>query len=153
LTKKKKPEDLLKVGRPSEYRPEYCEDILEYFNKALYKSQDSKSWGKESKELNDFPTFQYWTAVKIGITIQTMHNWAKAHPEFMEALERCKKIQENMLLNGALSRAYDSSFAKFIMNSISDTFKERPIEVDLGDKTKKMLTLAYALPNKPETEE
>jgi hypothetical protein len=130
-------------GGQSKYKPEYCQEMLEYFNRGLYK--ESKGFNK--KELNDLPTFQYYSAVIRNITQQTILNWAEEHKEFREVYQKCKKIQENILVQGGISRAYDPGFVKFILNSVSDTFKEK-VEHTVDDSTKNLIKLAYALPGK-----
>lgn len=144
MTKKKKPEDLLPRGRPSDYRPEYCEEIVSYFDRPLFKEG-------YKKELHDFPTLQEYAARIRCVSMQTLHNWAAAHPEFMEAFNRAKQLQEMLLVQGGLSRAYDGGFTKFILNSVSDTYKDKPTVVDVSDDTKGLIKLAYALPAKKDS--
>jgi preprotein translocase subunit Sec63 len=128
-------------GAKSKYDPAYCEEMLNYFNRGLYK--ETKTFNK--KELNDLPTFQYYSAVIRCITYQTLLNWAEEHKEFREVYQKCKKIQENILVQGGISRAYDPGFVKFILNSVSDTFKEK-IEHTVDDQAKNLIKLAYNLP-------
>ena len=52
------------VGRPSLYKKEYCEELIE--------------WMKKGKS--------FWTfAVNVPCTIDTLSEWTKVHPEFSEA--------------------------------------------------------------------
>lgn len=60
-------------GRPSKYDPEYCETVV-----AL------GSQGKSKVEI----------AFEIGVIAETLDNWAKAHPEFFEALTRAKQAEQ-----------------------------------------------------------
>jgi hypothetical protein len=138
-------EKLREMGRPTKYDPKYCEEIIEYFDKKLFKEA---SFGK-NPELNDFPTIEYYAAKIRGVTRQTLINWTKEHPDFLEAFNRAKDLQQALLLQGGISRAYDSGFSRFIMNSISDTYKEKTV-VDVSDETKGLIKLAYALPIKSE---
>ena len=63
----KKPEQKRPVGRPpAEYKPEYCEQIIQ--------------WGKQGKS-------KAWLAATLGVSRNTMFGWASEHPEFMKALE------------------------------------------------------------------
>lgn len=133
-------------GRPSKYDPAFCQEMIDYFNRGLYK--ETKTFNK--KELNDLPTFQYYSAVIRSVTMQTLHNWAAEHKEFLEAFTLCKKIQENILLQGGISRAYDPGFARFILNSVSDTFREK-VEHTVDDSAKNLIKLAYSLPDKKES--
>ena len=59
-----------KIGRPTKYRPEYCERIIEHLKQGL--------------------TFESFAASipDNGVNIDTIHEWAKKHPEFAEAKKR-----------------------------------------------------------------
>ena len=52
-------------GRPTDYRPEYCESVIE--------------WGKLGKS-------KAWMCAELGIVDQTMRNWCSANPEFAAAI-------------------------------------------------------------------
>ena len=70
MTKKKDPKDLLPVGRKSKYRPEMCEEVIEYGKQGLSRTQ---------------------TAEKLDTSIQSMITWEKEHPEFLEATTRARQ--------------------------------------------------------------
>lgn len=55
------------IGRPSDYDPAYCAMVEE--------------WGKLGKS-------KAWMAAEIGISKQTLYDWEKAHPEFLDATTR-----------------------------------------------------------------
>ena len=61
------------VGRPSKYKPEYCERIVEM----------ARQTGAGPAEY----------AAEFDVDRVTMYDWAKAHPEFSTALSRAK-VQE-----------------------------------------------------------
>lgn len=52
-------------GRPSDYKPEYCEQIVEYMS--------------QGKHVIQF-------AAKVGTSKATVYRWADEHPEFRDAL-------------------------------------------------------------------
>ena len=79
-TPRKKPEDLLKVGRPSLYKPEYCETVIEL--------------GREGKSLVQM-------ASHFDVSRPTISEWAAEHPEFSKALERAKVHAQNWWENQA----------------------------------------------------
>ncbi len=91
-------------GRPTDYKEEYCEEIIDYF-----------------KTCEEFPTLAGFCA-KIGICKQTMHTWAKQHSEFLDAIRKTKAMQEQKLVAGGLSEKYNASFARFVaMNYVGMT--------------------------------
>jgi transposase-like protein len=54
----------LSGGRPSDYKPEYCELLI-----------------KHAEEGYSFESF----AGRIGVTPKTLYNWEQEHPEFLQA--------------------------------------------------------------------
>lgn len=77
------------VGRPTSYRPEYCEKVIEL--------------GKLGKSLAQF-------ASNFNVARSTIDQWAEDYPEFSEALNKAKAHaqdwwenagQEGMFLGGS----------------------------------------------------
>ena len=62
-----------KMGRPSLYRPEYCDKLID--------------WAKQGLGYESFASVP-------GVSIQTLYDWEKAHPEFLEAK---KKAQAHLM--------------------------------------------------------
>lgn len=62
-----------KVGRPEQYREEYCEDIVEFM--------------AEGKSVTQW-------AARVGVLRCTVYEWAKRHPEFATALSLGKQAAE-----------------------------------------------------------
>lgn len=60
-------------GRPSTYRPEYCELVVEL--------------GSEGKSRTQI-------AAKLGTTRETLSQWSKTHPEFSVALKVSKEYEQ-----------------------------------------------------------
>lgn len=56
-------------GRPTLYKPEYCETVIEL--------------GKQGDSLVQMASY-------FDVTRQTLENWASEHPEFLAALNRAK---------------------------------------------------------------
>ena len=74
------------MGRPSEYRPEFCEQVIEY--------------GSRGKSVA-------WMAAELGVSRECIYEWARVHPEFSDAITQAKLKsqrwwedmgQDNMLL-------------------------------------------------------
>lgn len=72
-----------RVGRPTDYRPEYCEHLVEHM-----------------KEGGSFPAF----AGVVGVSIQTVYDWTENNAEFLEAKKRGEAANllffENIALGG-----------------------------------------------------
>lgn len=144
MTKRKAPWDKLKAGAPTKYKPEYCKQMLDYFSVTIFKSNSGFK-----KEYNYFPSFQGFAARELKVTHKTLLNWCKEFPEFLQAYNVCKELQEQILLDGGLTGSYNPIFTKFVMNSVSDTFKEK-VEITADEETKGIVRLAYSLPAKKE---
>jgi hypothetical protein len=54
------------IGRPTKYKPEYCNDVVE--------------WGKLGKS-------KAWICAELEIVDQTHRNWCDVYPDFLEAMK------------------------------------------------------------------
>ena len=61
------------AGRPSSYKPEYCEQVIELGSKGMSPVQ---------------------IAVELGVPRTTMLSWADVHEEFSTALTRAKEHEQ-----------------------------------------------------------
>jgi len=73
VTKKKAPEDLLKVGRPSLYKPEHCDMVLDL--------------GKQGKSMTQM-------AAHFDVDKETVKNWTRDYPEFLAAFTRAMTFSQ-----------------------------------------------------------
>lgn len=73
MTKRKNPEDLLPMGRPSDYKPEFCEKVVKL--------------GEEGASKVDI-------ADALETTVKTLYNWMDQHPDFLHAMERAEQKAE-----------------------------------------------------------
>jgi len=109
MTKKKAPEDLLKVGRPSLYKPEYCERVIEL--------------GKEGCSPAEI-------ASDLDVDRTTLLNWADAHPEFLTALTRAKIHEQAWFEKAGKAGMFADKFnatvwAKSVSARFRDDYAER----------------------------
>ena len=72
------------MARPSKYKEEYCEGIMEYFRN------------------EEIPFFEEY-ADSIDVHVDTLHEWASVHQEFSEAKKRAKQIQKAKWMKGGLT--------------------------------------------------
>ncbi len=112
------------VGRPTVYQDDFPAMMIEYFSQAAIRevtNRDAK--GNEHTQVlpGVFPTLARF-ATNIGVTKQTLHDWATAknihtgelnHPEFSDAYKKAKDLQEANLIEGTIGNAYNSTFAIF----------------------------------------
>lgn len=83
-------------GRPTKYKPEYCEDIIAYFH-----------------DHQGFPTIEGFAVYECDVNIDTVYEWAKIHPEFSEAKKKAMSIQKHRLCEGAFSGELNTTFSIF----------------------------------------
>lgn len=79
-------------GRPTDYRIEYCDNVV--------------NWGTQGKS-------KAWMAGELDCTIDTINNWCKANPEFLSAMEiavtKSQQWWEDAGQNGMLNKSIDAS--------------------------------------------
>ena len=134
------------IGRPTSYKPEYCQSIREFFNVELTRQRIEECNGKDGAYTiiktigNLLPTFAKYAST-IGVHRETLLNWCNDFPAFFDAYKDAKQLQENFLVQNALSGDYKASAAIFCMkNMLGWRDKSETNVVAEGG-----LTLAYAL--------
>lgn len=98
-----------KVGRPSKYSPEYCDQVIEHL--------------AEGASLTSF-------AAEIGVARSTINEWMGDHPEFSEACARAKakcaawweKANRKLATTG---EGCQGAVALGLKNMASDDWKEK----------------------------
>lgn len=135
MTKKKRGR-----GHPTDYKPDYCQDIVSFFEKAerWQEVQESHTDGVQSNTRfkhvpAPMPTF-FRYAEKIGVSDNTLDNWSKKNPEFFVAYNKCKELQKEWLIEIGLSGLTPP--ASFIFVAKNVTGMRDKSEVDLGNNGK-----------------
>jgi len=116
-------------GRPSLFKEEYSDKLIEYFDIEPYERRpllDAQGNEKGSEIVAaKFPTLARF-AIKIGVTRETLHEWATAknengelkHPDFSYAYKRAKDFQEAILVEGAMANAFHANFSIFTAKNV-----------------------------------
>jgi hypothetical protein len=114
------------AGRPTNYEPRFCQEIIDFFNQPLtQKTEDGKVVGCELPQLVNF-------AQKIGVDYSTLTRWRDKHEEFRNAYIQVLKIQEALLVGNAIQNRYNPYFAQFMLKNCHG-WKDRQ-EVDQTNK-------------------
>jgi len=111
------------MSRPSKYSEEYIDKLLSYFDVQLYTVKNGK------KEVNPMPTFEGF-CFDNRVNHQTLLNWCKEHPKFLEAYNACKQKQKQMIMQGGMLGAYNAQFTIFVAKNVTD-MKDRVETVDV----------------------
>ena len=61
------------AGRPTDYKPEYCERVIEY--------------GRAGKSIT-------WMAASLDVAKSTLYLWIDEHPEFSDAITRARQLSQ-----------------------------------------------------------
>ncbi len=143
--KKKKGRQWEWWGRPTKYKEEYCEQIIDYFEKCqaeimvdikffmpnknatistilnpLNESETLDAWNvKEIAQklvMQRFPTYVRF-ARSIGVNKTTLYEWATENKKFSNSMDICKDISEAILLENGLQWLYNPAFAQFLLKN------------------------------------
>lgn len=108
-----------KVGRPTNYYPELCEEVIEFFDIEPSRTKKIITTGKnyymkeeEIEVANPLPHLIDFIR-KIGTNSTTIGEWAKKYPEFAESLKTAKLLREKIIEQNGLKGLYNASFAIF----------------------------------------
>jgi hypothetical protein len=113
-------------GRPTDYLPEYCDQLIEYFeiepNREVeipHLKDGEVVWIDYKIVANRLPVFHEF-AKKIGVTHKTLLNWCDSHVEFLQSYTQAKELQKFFLIENGLSNCYNANFAIFTAKNITD---------------------------------
>ena len=85
-------------GRPTNYRPEYCQAIVDYF--ASPNSWEINTDAKGSAKAvpsGKIPTIARWCH-SIGVSTRVLDDWQRRHPEFAEAYQMARELQQSFAI-------------------------------------------------------
>lgn len=129
--KKAKKKAKNKGGRPSKYKPKFC-NLTPYL--------------AHCKAKGDLPSICGY-AVYLDVAEKTVVNWGKKNKEFLLSLGRLLTISKQTLMNKGLKGTYSSTIAKLILSSdhgmkerLDQTSGDEPIAKELSiDEMKKRI--------------
>lgn len=108
-----------KGGRPTDYKPKFCQQIIDFFDiepsykKKIITTGKNDYYKEEEIEVaNPIPHITDF-AKKIGVNSSSIYAWAKKHEEFSNALKEVKLKREKIIESNALKGLYNASFAIF----------------------------------------
>lgn len=161
-----------KKGRPSKYKPQFCQEIIDFFSGEPYQltvTEEMKEYftnGILKKELarkklipEKLPTF-FRFSEKIKVDQGTLLEWAAKYPAFSRAFTRAKELQKEFLMALGLAGVTPPAAFMFIASNITDMRSHGvmpddlppgsmivPVIIRRGDERPKLITA----PPGPET--
>ncbi len=114
-------------GRPTKYKREYCQRLIDWFNVDVVMKIVDDPTGKGGTSTH-FETVRVPSirgfAASIGVHHDTLYEWAKAvypdgntragklkHPEFSDALSRAQSIEEALIFEYGMAGRLDRGLA------------------------------------------
>lgn len=116
---------MARTGRPSKYRKEFCNALLEHFNvpvttlKRVTKITKAGIVEVDVEQANPLPTLESFSR-KIGIAPKNLLVWVERYPEFRNAYDQAKAMQKDILNQNALMGRYSEGYAKFVAINCTD---------------------------------
>lgn len=131
----KKSISINKGGRPTKYKEEYCQKMIDFFSidhtrevkrTKINKDGSVHEWYEEVA--NKLPTFEAFAVRELGVHVETLINWKNQkdengnlkNVEFFESYNICKNLQKDMLNNLAMLGFYNAAYTKFVAINITD---------------------------------
>jgi len=114
-----------KAGQPTKYKEEYCELVVEFFNRPLWEKKKVQVMDRGRMVLKEIdvpcqlPTIERF-ALNLGVHKDTIYEWAKVHPKFSDSLRKAQQAQQEILVQHGLSGHYKEGFAKFVAVNFTD---------------------------------
>ena len=143
------------LGRPPKYRPEYAQQLIDFFENApLDEYEDVVVDGVKTRVLvkkGYFPTLARF-AVSCGVCQITLRNWAEAkdidgetplYPDFFTAYRQAQSMQEVVLAEGYTSGQWaNASFGALIAKNLTTWKDKQELEQNVKAEVKSEGTLA-----------
>lgn len=128
-------------GRPTNYKPGYCQELVDFFNADPYEDKEiehfksgEKTWTDIKRMSNKLPTMIEF-ARHIGVGYRTLFNWldkesTSYQEEFWQTYTRiAKELQKNFLVQNGLEGLYNPVFAKFVALNFTNMVDKKEVEL------------------------
>ena len=155
---KKKTTAIVKsTGRPTKYRPEYCDSIIKYFRDApkfetFVKERFTRTlktgtvevtekYGYRTSHMPEFFEF----AEFIGVSDESVLRWKNKYIEFRGAYNKAKQYQKQWLVEVGLSGFAPPASFIFVTKNVTDMKDEQ--KIDHTTKGKRIDGFNYVKPN------
>lgn len=137
-----------KRGRPPKYKPEFCQQMIQFFSIDPTVEQERLTVNKKGDEVvitdrvaNKLPTFHNFAAA-IEVNEDTIVEWASkknekgelVYPDFSAAYKKAKQLQKYFLIENGMNGVYNPAFTIFVAKNITDMRDHFDIEKTVKDR-------------------
>ena len=93
-----------------------------------------QAWAEGEDETDDAMPSNTRLSLILGVTRQTMDNWAKDHDDFREVMWRVKALQKLTLQNGGLLERFNPSVTKLVLATNHGMSDRQAVDHTSGDE-------------------
>lgn len=109
-------------GRPSKYDPKYCQEVDKYLKsrqdkevQVVKQANSDKGYEMYDNKLKvQLPTIEGFASY-LDISKRVLYDWRDKYPEFLHALEKIEREQQQRLIDKGLSGEYNPTIAKLVL--------------------------------------
>ena len=151
----KEPEKPYVFGRPTLYKPQLCQDLIDYFSIPPYTEKeiphhDPKTgnvvWTDYKRLPNNIPTLTAFCA-KYQLGWTTVHEWINPEeptyrPDFANAYTHARAMRADFLVNGGWNNVCQANTFKFIAVNLTDMRDKQEVEHTAKDSIASLIQAA-----------
>ena len=104
-------------GRPSSYKPEYCQKLIDYFDVDPFETIKDEEGMDTGVYTHKFPSLERF-AKKISVSKWILWDWSKKHADFSNAMKKAKELQETFMAESALYGLTTPVFSIFTAKNV-----------------------------------
>jgi len=128
-------------GRPTKYKSEYCDILIEYFDSEPFSEIEIPHYQNDGVTLkwmdkkiipNRMPTLRKF-AKKIGVHVSNVYEWVKKHKEFRDAFTCAQDIRKDWLIDLGLSGLTPPLSYKFTAINVTDMSDKTETKLDVSN--------------------
>jgi hypothetical protein len=123
-----------KRGKPTKYRPIYCQQIITFFNRnhtyeseVTHTNKKGESWTSYQTKANPVPLMCDF-ALYLDTDVATLHRWTKQHEDYRKASTHAQDLQLRHLATVTGLGLYNANWSVFMAKNISKWRDKKDIE-------------------------
>lgn len=136
-----------KRGQPTKYKPQHCQDLIDFFDVEPWETQKIEYYEGEEvvrveegkRQYRRMPTIEGF-AKSISVCIATVYNWidkdhASYQAKFLDAYNKAKQYRKNWLIDVGLSGLAPANSFKFVAVNCTDMRDKQETKHKISEET------------------